>query len=397
MASSAVPAADVAPEASRTRAPIATAVGSEPSDDVVTQGEAAAAVAPIPASSLRVTEIRDQAEWDGLVNAHRGHPLQLWGWGELKAHGQWTPRRLSITGPAGSAVAQVLVRHLPRPFKALAYVPRGPAVGADGLGSPALRVAVMQAIVEWCRVNVGGVAVEFEPDWAEGTELPGLLAYPARNTILYPHTLIIDLTRGRDELMKELRKSTRYDIRKAERTGLKTRRVTELSDLRKVLDIYHETADRAGFALHEDDYYLAIPKAFGDNSRLVVALDEEGNPCSFAWSIISDETGFMLYGGRNHMGQKLRTNPAVYWAAINDAIDAGCKRYDLNGLLGEGITTFKKSFAKHEDMLIGTLDVPINPILYAAWERALPVVKRSLRAIRARDLKLLRPQEVAAQ
>lgn len=366
-------------------------VGNRPSEAAPTE------IIPIAVASLRVTEIRDKAEWDALVNAHRGHPLQLWGWGELKALGHWTPHRLAIRGPAGSAVAQVLVRKLPLPFKALAYVPRGPAVGNDGLGSPALRVGVMQAIVEWCRVHVGGVAVEFEPDWPEGTELPGLVAYPARSTILYPHTLILDLTRGQDALLKDLRKSTRYDVRKAARTGLVTRRVTDRADIRKVLDVYHETAQRAGFALHEDDYYMAIQGAFGDNSRLIVALDDDGNPCSFAWSIISDETGFMLYGGRNREGHKLKANPAVYWAAITDAAEAGCRRYDLNGLLGEGITVFKKSFAKHENMMIGTLDVPINPLLYAAWERALPMAKRTLRAIRERDPKLLRAQEVAAQ
>jgi len=355
-------------------------------------------IIPIPVTRLKVTEIRDRLEWDALVNAHRGHPLQLWGWGELKAEGGlWTPHRLKIRGPAGTAVAQVLVRKLPLPFKALAYVPRGPAVGDDGVGSAALRVAVMQAIVQWCRVNVGGVAVEFEPDWSNEVELPGLVAYPARNSILYPHTIILDLTKGADALMKDLRKSTRYDVRKAARTGVVTTRVTKPAEVRKVLDVYHETAQRAGFALHDDDYYMAIQGAFGDNSRLIVALDDAGNPCSFAWSVISAETGFLLYGGRNQEGQKLRANPAVYWAAITDAMDAGCRRFDLNGLLGEGITVFKKSFAKHEDMLIGTLDVPINPVLYAAWERALPLAKRTMRAIRERNPQLLRAQEVAAQ
>jgi len=386
-------AASVAAYATPMRAPLAAAVVADHGNANSSTGGAAG----IAHSRMRVIEIDDRVEWDQLVNAHRGHPLQLWGWGELKATGPWTPRRLAISGPNGSAVAQVLVRHLPVPFRALSYVPRGPAVGRDGIGDPALRVAAMQAIAEWCRVNVGGIAVEFEPDWPIGTELPGLAVQPARNTILYPHTLILDLTKGSDELMKALRKSTRYDIRKAARTGLETRRVTDRNEIRKVLDVYHETAERAGFVLHDDDYYLDLQKAFGDNSRLIVALDREGNPASFAWSIVSAETGFMLYGGRNQIGHKLRANPAVYWAAIMDAMALGCKRYDLNGLLGEGITTFKKSFAKHEDMLIGTLDVPINPLLYATWERALPLAKRTLRAVRERDLKLLKSDPTAAQ
>ena len=341
-----------------------------------------ARIGPFALDGAHVTEITDPVAWDALVNEHRGHPLQLWGWGELKSEGEWTARRLRITGPFDSAVAQILVRRLPLPFKALAYVPRGPAVGVDGIGKATHRVAVMSAIVAWCRKNIGGVAVEFEPDWPEGTELPGLVAIPARNTILYPHTLVVDLTKPTDELFKELRKTTRYEIRKAERDGVTVRRVTSAAETRKVLDIYSETAQRAGFPLHIDSYYLAIPENFGDNSRLLAAYDPDGNICSFTWSIVSNETGFLLYGGQNQVGQHYRANPAVYWAAIKDAQELGCQRYDLNGLLGEGIARYKKGFAKHENMMIGTLDVPIHPALYAGWERALPLAKRSLRTLR---------------
>ena len=34
---------------------------------------------------LKIIEITDKKEWDDFVNEHNGHPLQLWGWGELKS------------------------------------------------------------------------------------------------------------------------------------------------------------------------------------------------------------------------------------------------------------------------------------------------------------------------
>ena len=33
---------------------------------------------------LKIVEITDKNEWDGFININGGHPLQLWGWGELK-------------------------------------------------------------------------------------------------------------------------------------------------------------------------------------------------------------------------------------------------------------------------------------------------------------------------
>ena len=333
---------------------------------------------------IKVTEVTDAVEWDALVNEHHGHPLQLWGWGELKGSGAWTPRRLVIEGPFGSAVAQVLVRRLPIPFRAFSYVPRGPAICFAKAKDAKTRVAVLRTIVNWCRKNVGGVAIEFEPEWPEGTALPGLNPKIARNPILHAHTIILDLTWKSEELLKVMRKSTRYEIRRAERDGIEVRRITEVPEILKVLEVYEETAKRAGFALHDAAYYLAISEYLGENSRLFAAIDHDGNPCAFAWSIVSADTGFLLYGGQNEIGKNLKANAAVYWAAISDAKALGCRRYDLNGLLGEGITKFKKSFASHEDILIGTLDIPINRILYAGWERAIPLAKQALRSFRSK-------------
>ncbi|WP_245993332.1 lipid II:glycine glycyltransferase FemX [Xylanimonas allomyrinae] len=336
--------------------------------------------------SVTVTEVRDRAAWDRAVSGLGGHPLQLWGWGSVKEGGPWTARRIQVADANGAVVglAQVLVRHLPAPFKALAYVPRGPVVGPDGVGSDDDRAAVAHAVVDWCTQNAGAIGVTFEPDWAAGTALGLPAARPGRNTILYPSTLILDLGREPDALLADMRKSTRYEIRKAARDGLVIRRITTQEEVRQVLDVYRTTAQRAGFVLHDDEYYLAVHRELGDASRLVSAFDEDGNPCCFAWAVASGETAFLLYGGANEAGRRLRATAAVYWASIEDARAKGVRRYDLNGLLNDGIGEFKRSFAKHEDELVGSWDVPLNRPLYALWERALPAAKKAVRAVRSR-------------
>jgi len=330
-----------------------------------------------------VTEVQDRATWDAEVRASGGHPLQLWGWGEVKSTGPWTARRLRVAAPDGSplGLAQVLVRRLPAPFRALSYVPRGPVVAPDGVGSAEARSAVAQAVVDWCRTTVGGIGVTFEPDWADGTELRLPRARQARSTILVRSTLILDLTRSAEELTADLGRTTRADVRKGGR-GVEIRRVVDAAEVDAVIALYRESAAHAGFALHDDDYYRAVHRELGDASLVVAAFAEDGTPCSFVWCAASDATAFELYGGVNDAGRKARANAPVKWHAVRLAQEAGLRRYDLNGLLNDGISEFKRSFAKHEDLMAGTIDVPFDGLLYAAWERGLPAAKQVLRRVR---------------
>ena len=68
----------------------------------------------------------DEFLWDEIIHDLDGHPLQLWGWGELKATHGWSAHRVLFTDEADKVVgaAQVLAKRLPGPFKRLTYVPR---------------------------------------------------------------------------------------------------------------------------------------------------------------------------------------------------------------------------------------------------------------------------------
>jgi lipid II:glycine glycyltransferase (peptidoglycan interpeptide bridge formation enzyme) len=81
------------------------------------------------------------------------------------------------------------------------------------------------------------------------------------------------------------------------------------------------------------------------------------------------------------VGRKARANAPVKWHAIQWAQETGRSRYDLNGLLNDGISEFKRSFAQHDNKMIGSLDVPFS-MLYGAWNKGLPTAKRLVRRFR---------------
>ena len=315
-----------------------------------------------------VQRIVDAATWDRLVDDCGGHPLQSWGWGELKAGEHWSVLRLAVHRdgvPIGGA--QVLQRRLPGPLRPMLYIPRGP------FAVPGRWQEVVAEIADYCRTVVPATLLTVEPDQVSGPEGPGWRR--TSNTILIPRTLILDLSRPEAELLGAMAKKTRQYIRKSAREGLEIRRVTSPDELDDCLAIYHETADRAGFALHGDDYYRAVVARLGARSRLYAAYDD-GQPVAFLWLAASRQTAFELYGGVSPRGQKLRLNYGLKFYAMQQMKALGVQRYDFNGLLNDGISDFKRQFAKHEDQLIGTWDKPLSP-LYAPFNKTLPLVRKT--------------------
>lgn len=322
---------------------------------------------------IQVEICEDQHVWDDEILAHGGHPLQLWGWGEVKAAHNWRVERVLVkSGEEVVGAAQLLIRPLPNPFKALVYVPRGPAAEV------AERGRVLEALESHAKAAHGAVAITIEPDWTEMPQVHGWRK--SQNTILIPRTLILDLNKTEDELQEAMAKKTRQYIRKSAKEGIEVRRVRNGEELALCLAIYKQTADRAGFALHDDGYYYDIFEKMGDHSPVMAAF-VGGRPVAFLWLAISQKTAFELYGGMNDEGQRLRANYALKWQTIQLMKRWGIERYDFNGLLNDGVSTFKQGFASHEDMLAGTYDRPLSP-LYVLWSKGLPLAKKILRAIK---------------
>ena len=108
---------------------------------------------------LKIVEITDKKEWDGFVFKH-GHPLQMWGWGELKAQNpSWKVVRVFVKNISEeelkkkaqysdvTAAAQILIRKLPFPLRGFAYIPRGALILSK---KPQERAKILAEIAKYC-------------------------------------------------------------------------------------------------------------------------------------------------------------------------------------------------------------------------------------------------------
>lgn len=321
----------------------------------------------------KVQACESQSEWDDYIVDNDGHPLQLWGWGEVKAAHGWRAERVFIHGDGEEVIgaAQLLIKPLPAPFTALVYVPRGPVASRGN------RAVVLEAIARHAKLIHRAVAITVEPDWEHMPETDGWKQ--STNTILTPRTLILDLTKSEEDLQAFMSKKTRQYIRKSA-GDIVVKRLKTAAQIDECLEIYRQTADRAGFAIHGEDYYHDIFNELGDHSPVFGAFVQD-KMVAFLWPVISGNTLFELYGGMNDEGQRLRANYALKWQVIQIMKEWGIERYDMNGLLNDGISTFKRGFADHEDLLAGTYDKPLSP-LYVAWTKGLPLAKKIVRKLK---------------
>lgn len=322
---------------------------------------------------LEVNLSSDKEQWDSEALDRQAHPLQLWGWGEIKARGNWRAERVFLRED-GEIIGQcqLLIRSLPWPLKSLAYAPRGPVVGKEG------RVAVLDALAGYAKKKHGAVALTVEPDWEEMPAAKGWRR--SLNTILLPRTIILDLSQTEEKLLSDMTKKTRQYIRKSEKSGIEIKVAKTPEDIAACLNIYKQTAQRAGFGLHKDSYYEDIFNTLGSHCQVFMAT-HESRVVAFLWLAVSEETAFELYGGMSDEGQQLRANYTLKWEAIRRMREWGVARYDMNGLLNDGVSKFKQGFTSSETMLAGTYEKPLSP-LYAVWAQGLPAAKRIVRIIK---------------
>lgn len=323
---------------------------------------------------IEIQRCTDQKIWDSYILENAGHPLQLWGWGQLKSvHGWMVDRVLGYEDDRVVAAAQILTRKLPIPLRAFSYVPRGP-VGEWGSNSDFL-----DAIADYAERTHHSVVLSVEPNSATFEAIKGW--QKSQNRILPSRTIALDLHKSESDLLAVMAKKTRQYIRKSAAEAITIRTVKTKDDLEKCLAVYHETSQRAKFDIHNDQYYYDAFNALGEFSPVFAAYKDD-QPIAFLWLAISAETAFELYGGMSAEGQELRVNYALKWYAIRKTKEWGIHTYDFGGMIGGGVSNFKLGWSNAETELAGTFDKPLSSF-YPLWQKGIPVAKKVIRKVQS--------------
>jgi peptidoglycan pentaglycine glycine transferase (the first glycine) len=177
---------------------------------------------------------------------------------------------------------------------------------------------------------------------------------------------VLPLTEPEEELLKQMRKTTRYEIRRAMDADVSITGTKDPKDLQHFIDLYKETSTRHGFVPH-----LGIREEF----EILAKEDKSILYLGSYKGTITSAAIILFIGGQGiyHHGASVRSEiPVSYllqWEAIKEAKKRGMKVYNFWGIAPEnnpkhpwrGITLFKKGFGGYIQEYIHAHDLPVSP------------------------------------
>jgi len=211
-------------------------------------------------------------------------------------------------------------------------------------------------------------------------------------TLFTPFTFWIDLTKSEDDLIKSFSSKTRYNIRLAQRKGVKISEDNSASAFKKYLELTFETTRRQSFYAHTPEYHRLMWKSLHTDmlamNKKPIAHLLTAVYCGeiiTTWILFAHK-GFLYYpyGASTDKHKEVMANNLMMWEAIKFGKQLGLKTFDLWGREeGKGFTKFKEGYNPKVVEFLGTWDLIINRPFYYLY-RIAEKVRWQLLKIRTR-------------
>lgn len=189
-----------------------------------------------------------------------------------------------------------------------------------------------------------------------------------------PTSFWIDLTKSEDELLKSFTSKTRYNIRLAQKHGVKVEIDNSDKAFEKYLELTSETNKRQGFYSHTPKYHRLMWKHLkGKVANLLVAKykpNDAGknnvNEIVSTWILFNNKDFlYYPYGASTDKYKHVMANNLMMWEAIRFGKKLGLSTFDLWGREeGKGFTKFKEGYNPKVVEFIGSWDLVVNKPLY---------------------------------
>jgi lipid II:glycine glycyltransferase (peptidoglycan interpeptide bridge formation enzyme) len=189
---------------------------------------------------------------------------------------------------------------------------------------------------------------------------------PAPVHLINPEkTWVLNIEKDLDEILKNMRKSTRYEINRIEKCDIKTRMGNSKEDLEFFWQLHQETFARNKFVPFPKKNTARQLEIFGKNCQIFSA---EIDGKFYSSSIILFDKKAAYYHQGASIRHKFPVAHATIWAAIIEAKKRGCKEFNFWGVCDEneknhpwtGLSKFKRGFGGEERNFMHVHDAPIT-------------------------------------
>lgn len=320
---------------------------------------------------------KDQNEWEKFLSLQSAaNFLQSWYWGEFYNNLGNKIQRTGFYSSNKLIGVMLSIVEVAKRGKHL-IVPGGPII--DWKNSELVKVFVSE--VKKIANSNNCVFIRVRPQLESSEFSKNLFKQNGFiNAPMHLHaelTSQLDITKAEETILSQMRKTTRYEIKKAISLGIKatgyqlksTRRYQDLSLIREFYDLQLATARRQNFVPFSFDYLNEQFKIFSQKSKaLLYRATLNDKLLAEAIIIFYGKEAVYHYGASTDEGRKYPGAYLIQWKAILEAKKRGMTRYNFWGVSPVdktnhrfyGLSLFKRGFGGQDVEYLHAQDLIIN-------------------------------------
>ncbi len=145
----------------------------------------------------------------------------------------------------------------------------------------------------------------------------------------------LDITTSEEDLLKNMRKTTRYLVRHAQKNkDIKLKKSLELKDIEKFQGLEQATVNRRHFTPFSLEYLKNEFLAFSSNEQIVLSLGKyRDEVVAGGIFVFWQGIGFYHHGASSLKYPKAPVSYLILWEAIKEAKNRGCKKFNFWGII----------------------------------------------------------------
>lgn len=324
---------------------------------------------------MEIREITDKNIWEDFLTKQKDKTfLQSWNWGEfniLMGRKIW---RIGVFNNNELAATALIVKTKARRGTYL-LIPHGPVVHSlnEDVYNEILKT-LSEYIKPLARLQ-GAAFIRVSPFWKRTEASDNLFAQAGfRKAPIYAElesSWKLDISLPEDDLLKNMRKTTRYLIRQAAKNeDITVQQSSQSVDVEIFDSLSHAVGKRQGFVPFSKEHIEREVAAFKEDGAISMFFGSyKGEVVAAALIIFWSQIGFYHQAASLEKYAKLSIPYLIQWEAIREAKKRGCMVYDFWGYVDPkkypkhpwaGPTLFKMGFGGEPRVYAQTRDLPLS-------------------------------------
>jgi lipid II:glycine glycyltransferase (peptidoglycan interpeptide bridge formation enzyme) len=190
------------------------------------------------------------------------------------------------------------------------------------------------------------------------------------------NTWVLNVTKTENELLAQMRKGTRYLIKKSQNIGLQFVESKNPNDTKILRDLQVETAKRHGFIGFPEKLFSAQLETFAKDSQGALYLGKlNGKVLSAGIFIFYGDTCYYHHSASSKESLQIPVQYFMQWQIVKKCKELGISHYNFWGIAPNndpkhrfyGVTLFKTGFGGERIDWLHARDLPLTPLYYLTY------------------------------